>query len=112
SLLEPSLKSFLLEDHGDRVDNSNLLVCLAVHDDFVLELFRPCDIEEMLLSKTVVPTTVPGGQPVGVALPSVRKSGAGQRLHIDVALGIRVCGEVRLGPRERNHCQEHCCRKK
>jgi hypothetical protein len=95
-LFESCRKSLLLENHIDRFDDSNLWICFAIYDHFMLKLFRSSYIKEMLLSETIVPATVPSGEPIGISLPSSCEGGASQCLHVNVPLGICVCSQVSL----------------
>src|SRR5215212_6193135 len=88
--------SFLLEHYVYGLDNPNLWICFAIKNDFMLKLLRSGDIEEMFFPKTIIPATIPGGQPIGILLPSTGKRGAGQCLHVNVALGVCVCSQVCL----------------
>jgi hypothetical protein len=74
---EPSHKSFFLEHHVDGLDNSNLWICFAIENDLMLKLLRAGYIKEMFLSKTIIPATIPSGQPIGILLPSTGQRGAG-----------------------------------
>src|ERR1700737_2608315 len=107
---EPTHKSLLLEHHVHCFDDSNLRICFTIDNHFMLELFRSGDIKEMLLCETIVPATVPSGEPVSVSLPSSRKCGAGQCLHVNVPLGICICSEVYLSLNVRTRCPKdrHC----
>src|SRR5215831_13471529 len=76
----------------------------------MLKLFRSSYIEKMLFCETVVPATVPSGEPIGISLPSSRKRGAGECLHVNVSFRIGVCSEVSLclSVRIRHHNKCRC----
>ena len=89
----------LLEHHIYRFDDSNLRMCLAANNHFMLELFGAGNIEVVLLCEAIVPAAVPGCEPVCIFLPSPSKRGASQRLHVNVPVGICVgskelCGNL------------------
>jgi hypothetical protein len=50
--LDATGDSLVLQDDGDRVDDPDARVGLAVHDDLVLEPHAARDVEEVLLGKT------------------------------------------------------------
>jgi hypothetical protein len=50
----------------------------------------------MFSGEAVVPTAVPGREPVGIALPGIGKLRASQRLDIEIAIGIGIGAEVNL----------------
>src|SRR6478735_3530287 len=62
----------------------------------------------MLLGEDVVPAAVPGCEPVGVSLPGSRKSSTGQRLYINVTIGVCICSEVCLRVNSRTGCSQDC----
>ena len=53
-------------------------------------------VHVMFFCEPVVPTAVPRGEPIGVALPCVGKLRASQRLNIEEAFGISVGAEINL----------------
>ena len=71
--LECGLVFLLLEHHIDRFDDPKLRICFAIDNHLMLQLFRTGYVEVVHLCKAVVPTTVPGCQPVSIALPGSRK---------------------------------------
>ena len=73
--LERGLVLLLLEHHIYRFDDPNLRICFAIDNHFMFQLFRTGYVEVVLLCKAVVPATVPGCQPVSIALPGSRKGG-------------------------------------
>jgi len=84
----------------------DLRVGLAINNHVMLERLGPGNIEVILLGKAIVPATVPGRESVSIFLPGAGKSCASQRLHIDVPVGIRVGGEVRLRLNARARCRK------
>ena len=99
---------FLLKHHIYRFDDSNFRMRFAINNDFMLQLFGPCNVKVALLGEAVVPTAVPGCEPVSVFLPGPSKRGASQRLHINVSVGIRVGSEVCLRLNVETCCGENC----
>ena len=79
--LDAEPRPLILEDHGDRVDDTDVLVGFAIYDDLVLEPGSARNVEEVLLAETVVPAAVSEHQFVGVFLPGVGLR-AGQLLHV------------------------------
>jgi hypothetical protein len=66
-----------LEDHVDSLNDFFALIGLTIEDEFVLKGFGSVNLHHMLLAKTVVPTTIPGGQIISVLLKRVGQLGAG-----------------------------------
>ena len=97
----------LLEHHIYRFDDSNFRMRFAINNDFVLQLFGPGNVEVVLLGKAIVPTAVPGCEPISIFLPGPRKCCASQRLHVYVSVGICVGREVRLRLNTRTCCGKY-----
>jgi hypothetical protein len=109
ALFEPARKFLLLENHVNRFDDSNLWICFAIYNHFMLKLLRSGDIEEMLLCQTVVPATVPSGESICIPLPRSRKRGTGQRLYVNISFRISVRREVSLCSSARTRRHKKCC---
>ncbi len=107
-LFEPPRKSLLLENHVNRFDDSNLRICFAIYNHFMLKLFRSSYIEEVFLCETVVPTTVPSGKPIRIPLPRSGKRGTSQRLYVNVPFRVGICREVGLRSNVRTRCHQKC----
>jgi hypothetical protein len=69
-------KPLLLEHHIQCVDDANLRICFAIYNHFMLEVFRSGYVKEVFLRESVVPAAVPGGEPVGISLPSAAQVSA------------------------------------
>src|SRR5215204_6021543 len=85
-----------LQDGGDRVDDPDIRVGLAVYDDLVLEPHAARDVEEVFLRETVIPAAVPDHQLVGVLLPGSGKLSAGELLHVEITVRVGIGFEIRL----------------
>src|SRR5215204_4042765 len=102
-----------LQDGGDRVDDPDIRVGLAVYDDLVLEPHAARDVEEVFLRETVIPAAVPDHQLIGVLLPGSGKLSAGELFHVEITVRVGIGFEIRLGPgvqaceRESRCCQNH-----
>ena len=94
--LNPAQSFSCLKITSNRFDDSNLRICFAIYNHLMLKLFRSSYVEEMFLRESVVPTTVPGGEPIRIPLPGSGKRGTGQRLYVNVPFGIGICSEVDL----------------
>ena len=66
-----------LEDHVDSLNDFFARIGLTIDDEFVLKGFGSVNLHHMLLGKTVVPTTIPGRQIIGVFLICVGQLVAG-----------------------------------
>src|SRR5215207_3406285 len=86
-----------LQDGGDRVDDPDIRVGLAVYDDLVLEPHAARDVEEVFLRETVIPAAVPDHQLIGVLLPGSGKLSAGELLHVEITVRVGIGFEIRLG---------------
>src|SRR5215204_449239 len=79
-----------LQDGGDRVDDPDIRVGLAVYDDLVLEPHAARDVEEVFLRETVIPAAVPDHQLIGVLLPGSRKLSAGELFHVEITVRVGI----------------------
>jgi len=95
-LFEPPRKSLLLENHVNRFDDSTLRICFAIYNHFMLKLFRSSYIEEVFLCETVVPTTVPSGESIGISLPRVGQLCASQGLNVNKSFGVGISTKIDL----------------
>src|SRR5829696_8797637 len=111
--LNATSDSLVLQDGGDRVDDPDIRVGLAVHDHLVLEPHPARDVEEVFLRETVIPAAVPDHQLIGVLLPGSGKLSAGELFHVEITVRVGIGFEIRLGPgvqaceRESRCCQNH-----
>jgi hypothetical protein len=97
--LNTKTRALVFEHNGDGVDYSDVLVRLAVQNNFVLHLSALADIKVMLSRKAVLPPAVPGREHVSILLPCVGELGAGQSLHVDKPVGVSVGTEIDLSMR-------------
>src|SRR5215207_4895181 len=95
--LDSARGPLVLQHHCNRIDDADLRVRLAVHDDLVLEPHPAGGVEEVLLGKTVVPAAVPDHQLVGILLPGSGKLSAGELLHVEITVRVGIGFEIRLG---------------
>ncbi len=86
----------VLQDDSDGIDDPNSLIGLAMHDDFVFEPLGARGMEIMFFGEAVVPAAVPGHEQVSVLLPCVGELRTGERLDVEIAVGVGVGGEIGL----------------
>src|SRR5271165_226052 len=68
----------------------------AIDDDAVLELLGAIDLQLAVARQPVVPAAVPDGHEVGVFLPGAGQLRAGQRLNVEIAVGVRIGFQIDL----------------
>jgi hypothetical protein len=89
--------SHVLENNFHRLNNPQLRMGLAIHNDLMLGFFSFSNIHVVLFCQPVVPTAVPNGEPIGVTLPRVGELSASQGLNVNIPVGISISIEIDLG---------------
>jgi hypothetical protein len=102
-------RTFVLEDDCNGIDDPDVLVGFAVFYNQVFDFLSLADVHVMFSGEAVVPTAVPGREPVGIALPRIGKLSASQRLDIEIAVGIDIGAEVNLRLRGKTRQPKTCC---
>src|SRR5258708_38745961 len=99
--LDAEAFSHALEYDIERLDDAELRVSLAVHDQLVLGFPALSDIHVMLLCEAVVPAAVPGAQQVGLILPGAGELRACKSPDVETSFGVGIGAEIHLRLRAR-----------
>jgi hypothetical protein len=88
--------SHAFEHDVDRLYYVYLRVRFAVHNNFMFGFFAVSYNHALLLCEPVVPTAVPFGEPIGVALRGVGELRTCQSLNVKESFGISIGAETHL----------------